>query len=80
MDKTIFKESYQKVSGHLCYLSEALVALAFFDNSVPIEEKSRMLLAMNTVYGDEEPTKRIKIASKTPHEKDLFIPCFTKTP
>ena len=33
---------------------------------------------MNTVYGDEELAKRIKIDSKTLHEKDLLH--FTKTP
>ena len=83
MDNTILKECNQKISGHLGNLSKELVAeelvvLALCDNSVPTEEKRRMVLAMNTVYGDEEPTKRIKIGSETLHEKNLLH--FTKTP
>ena len=78
MDNTISKECYQKISGHLGILSEELVALALSDNSVLIEEKRRMLLAMNTVYGDEESAKRIKIDLETQHEKDLLH--FTRTP
>ena len=77
MDNTIFKECYQKISGHLGYLSEKSVALAHCDNGVPIEEKHWMLLAINTVYGDEVPAKRIKIDLETLHEKDLLH--FTKT-
>ena len=78
MDNTISKKCYQKISEHLGYLSEKSVALALCDNGVPIEEKHWMLLAMNAVYGDEEPAKRIKIDSETLHEKDLLH--FTKTP
>ena len=78
MDNTISKECYQKLSEYLGKLSEELVALALCDNGVPIKEKRWMLLAMHTVYGDEEPTKRIKIDSETLHEKDLLH--FTKTP
>ena len=78
MDNTIFKERYQKISGHLWYLSEKSVALALCDNGVPIEEKRRMLLSMNTVYEDEEPAKKIKIDSETLHEKNLLH--FTKIP
>ena len=37
--------------GHLWYLSEELVALACFDNTVSLEEKSQMLLAMKIVDG-----------------------------
>ena len=54
------------------YLSEDLVALAFFDDSVPIEKKYRVLLAMKTVDGDEVPAKRIKIDLKALHEKDFY--------
>ena len=79
MDNTISNECYQKISGHLWYLSEKSVALVLCDNGVPIEEKRQMLLARNTVYGDEDSSaKRIKIDSKTLHEKDLLP--FTNTP
>ena len=77
VDNTISKECYQKISEHLGNLSEELVALALCDNSIPIEEKRQMLLSMNTVYGDEEHVKRIKIDSETLHEKDIL--CFTET-
>ena len=78
MYNTIFNECYQKILGHLWYSSEKLAALALCDNGVPIEEKRWMLLAMNTVYGDEEPAKRIKIDLETQHEKNLLH--FTETP
>ena len=78
MDNTISNECYQKVSGHLWYLSEKSIARALCDNSVPIAEKRLMLLAMNTVYGDEEPATRIRIDSETLHQKDLLH--LTKTP
>ena len=54
-------KKYQDICGIYRYLTEKSVALALCDNGVPIEEKSLMLLAMNTVYEDEEPAKRIKI-------------------
>ena len=68
-------KKYQHISWHL---SAKLKALAIFDNSVPIQEKRRMLLAMNTVYGDDEPAKRIQTDSETLHKKDLLH--LTKTP
>ena len=46
VNKTISKATFQKMSRHLWYLPEELVALAFFDDSVSLEEKSHMLLAM----------------------------------
>ena len=70
VDETIAKATYQKMSGHLWYLSEELVALAFFYDGVPKEEKPQMLHAMKSVSGDEEPTKRIKIDLDTLQEKD----------
>ena len=71
VDETIAKATYQKMSGHLWYLLEELVALAFIDDGVPKEEKCQMLHAMKSVSGDEEPTKRIKIDLDTLQEKDL---------
>ena len=53
------------------YLSEELVAPAFFDDGVPKEEKHQMLHAMKSVSRDKEPTKRIKIDLDTLQEKDL---------
>ena len=47
-----------KISRRLWYLSKESVALALCDNGVPIAEKRRMLLAMNTVYNDEKPKAR----------------------
>ena len=59
------------MSGHLWYLSEELVALAFFDDGMPKEEKGQMLHAMKSFSGDKEPTRRIKIDLDTLQEKDL---------
>ena len=43
VDEKISKATSKKMLGHLWYLSEELVALAFFDNTVSLEEKSQML-------------------------------------
>ena len=44
-------------SGQLWYLSEGLVALAFFDQEVPDDMKRRMVAALDK-DGDEDPLKR----------------------
>lgn len=59
---TINKQTSQiilkKISNHLYYLSEEHIALAFFDSAVSIEEKRKMVIALQK----EEPlTRRLKI-------------------
>src|SRR6218665_695621 len=44
---------------HLWYLSEILIAFAFFDDAVSTEEKRLMVAALREVEGQDEPLKRI---------------------
>ena len=41
VDEKISKATSEKMLGHLWYLSEELVALAFFDDAVSLEEKAK---------------------------------------
>ena len=47
----------RKILGHLWYLSEELVALAFFDDQVPNETKRKMVSALQNSVA-KEPVKR----------------------
>lgn len=67
----ISKSTLHKMLGHLWYLSEELVALAFFDDEVIAEVKDDMVKTMNTVVGEEEPPKRITLDPTTLQTKCL---------
>ena len=57
-DKRIGTTALNKLSaGQLWYLSEELVALAFFDQNVPDDMKRQMVAALDK-HGDEDPPKR----------------------
>ena len=61
---TISRVTCTKLEGHLWYLSEQLVALAFFDHDVPASTKRKMVTAlqMDSVDDDDElepPPNRI---------------------
>lgn len=47
----------KKMLGHLWYLSEELIALAFFDKRVSIETKRKMILALKTEGTESNPKK-----------------------
>src|SRR6218665_4048706 len=44
---------------HLWYLSEILIAFAFFDDAVTTEEKRMMVAALRELEGQDEPLKQI---------------------
>ena len=46
-DEIIATNALKKLSNHLWYLSEELIAFAFFDEDVPIETKNKMREALN---------------------------------
>lgn len=50
----------KKFLGHLWYLSEELIAFAFFDDNVSSETKRKMVDAMHN-EGIEYPMKRISL-------------------
>ena len=60
----------KKFLGHLWYLSEELVAFAFFDDYVSAETKSKMVDALNK-QSDEEPVKRVSLDSTLIPVKEL---------
>lgn len=66
----ISKASLKKLSGHLRYLSEEQVAIAFFDDKVSTETKRKMVQGLN-IDGEEEPPKRITIDQSAIHAKNL---------
>jgi hypothetical protein len=59
-DQEIRKAACGKLLNHLWYLSEELVALAFFDPEVSNDEKLRMVDALDK-EGSEDNPKRIKL-------------------
>lgn len=61
VNAAISEAASRKLSDHLWYLSEKLVGLAFFDSSVCCEIKDKMVTAMDTVDGENDPPKRLKM-------------------
>lgn len=51
----------KKFLGHLWYLSEELVAFAFFDDAVSLDTKRQMVEALHKTGGNGHPLKRITL-------------------
>lgn len=58
-DKEIAKATSTTLSRHMWYLSERLVALAFFDDNVSLETKREMVKASKDEEGSEDPPRRV---------------------
>lgn len=73
------KGALKKLSGQLWYLSEELVALAFFDKDVDASEKRAMVEGLRHV-GEEDPPKRTSVDQSTIPDKRLssFVTSNTK--
>lgn len=56
----IAKAATTTFERHLWYLSEILIAFAFFDDAVTTEDKRLMVVALQEVDGSDEPLKRIQ--------------------
>ena len=63
-DKEIAKFTSEKLGRHLWYLSERLVALAFFDDSLSLDMKRDMVKASNDEEGAEDPPRRVTVDIK----------------
>lgn len=62
----------KKMEGHLWYLSEQLVGLAFFDSSVSLSTKRNMVKALkNQPENEGPPLKRITIVASSASEFQL---------
>ena len=70
ISESISKNALSKIIRHLWYLSEELVALAFFDDEVSNDTKHHMVTALQT-SGAEHPLKRITVDPLTLGEKKL---------
>ena len=70
----VSKAASEKFAKHLWYLSEYLVALAFFDSQVPLSMKRLMITAIREGGDDRDPPKHI-VALKSFREKkfDDFV-------
>jgi hypothetical protein len=60
----------QKFMNHLWYLSEELIALAFFDDEISHDTKQKMKEAL-TLPSDPDPPKKTKIDIETIEQKQL---------
>ena len=65
INKNIATVTLQKFCAHLRYLGEELCALALFDRRVSVDEKSKIVLAMQGKIVNENPPKRATINVKT---------------
>lgn len=66
----ISQVALKKFMGHLWYLSEELVALAFFDDKVSSDTKRKMVRAINNVT-DQLPVKRAIVDAAVIQTKKL---------
>lgn len=70
INNELSKCALKKFLGHLWYLSEELVALAFFDDHVSQETKVKMVEALKTEDNDE-PLKRVRVDPDVVLKKNL---------
>lgn len=70
INKGISSAAVKAFLRHLWYLSEELIALAFFDDAVNSNVKRKMIHALKK-QGSDEPPKRIQIEPSTIPEKEL---------
>ena len=60
-DEEIAKFTSKSLGRHLWYLSERLVALVFFDDSLSLDTKRDMVKASNDEEGAEDPPRRVTV-------------------
>ena len=63
INNDVANAAIKSFSGHLWYLSEILVGLAFFDSEVPTATKSAMVAALDNKASTDHPL-RIAFNSK----------------
>ncbi|GBP33326.1 hypothetical protein EVAR_30915_1 [Eumeta japonica] len=70
INKAMSQNAIHKILGHLWYLSEELVCLAFFDDALSLDDKRKMIKALNN-EGLEFCAKRINVDVKHILEKNI---------
>ncbi len=68
IDKELAYVVIKKFSGHLWYLTDETVALAFFDSNVSFEIKSKMVQKINSFEADDDDDDDNNIQKRL-HEK-----------
>ena len=71
VNQAVCKATSDKFSGHLWYLCEELVGLAFYDPLVSTESKREMVKALVEKDGMEEPPKRIHLDIWKARDEDI---------
>lgn len=69
-NQTLAKVAIKKMLGHLWYLSEELIAFAFFDDRISFETKRKMILALDK-EGLESRPKRITLEFEAIENKNI---------
>lgn len=59
----VYKAAASRLANHLWYLSEELVAMAFFDSKISIEEKKKMIHNLKYRTGSDVRKIKLEIAS-----------------
>lgn len=59
----VYKAAASRLANHLWYLSEELVAMAFFDSKISIEEKKKMIHNLKYRTGSDVRQIKLEIAS-----------------
>src|SRR5688572_22041919 len=78
-DKEISQVALTAFPRHLWYLSETLVGLSFFDDSVTFDEKQRMVYSMRNNQGSDEPPKRLPSIHNPPTKAPLLPPKYSRS-
>src|SRR6218665_2499361 len=71
INAAISKAAFKSFSGHLWYLNEVLIGLAFFDPNVPVEMKTAMVAALRKT-GQPDHSRRIFLIATDVQVKQLY--------
>lgn len=73
MDKDISNVAIKKMCGHLWYLSDEAVGLAFFDNSIPFDLKAKMVQSLK---GDPSESEDNNVCHNRNVIQPNYVPSF----
>src|SRR6218665_3403561 len=71
INAAISKAAFKSFSGHLWYLNEVLIGLAFLDPNVPVEMKTAMVAALRKT-GQPDHSRRIFLIATDVQVKQLY--------
>lgn len=73
INNVLAEAAIKKFLGHLWYISEHMISLAFFDDAISFNEKNEIVQAMLTNQTSEDPSRRINL-SYTKFKKTILKP------